>query len=66
MSRKKLVTVPERVAELVEEHGSYRDAARATGIATGNLHAMGVSRMHNPSVLTLKKLGLKATHFERA
>lgn len=63
---KKLYTPAERVAELVEKYGSYRDAAAATGIDHSRLWRIAKGRMGARGV-TLDRLGLdgKKTYHER-
>lgn len=55
----KPVTVRERVAELVRQHGSYRKAADATGTLPGSLHHMETGRKF-PRRDLLERIGLDA------
>lgn len=57
MKRKSVVTVPERVAELVAEHGSYRAAGAAVGIDFALLHKLALGKKRAGGV-TLRTLGL--------
>ena len=50
----------DRVAELVATHGSYRAAAKVTGINHPYLHRLGSGEKVSPSAETLSKLGLRA------
>jgi len=56
---KRRVTVPERVAELVRDHGGVRQAARACGIGHVTLHRLAVGTNLLPQRDTLARLGLR-------
>ena len=65
----KPITVQERVAELVREHGSYRAAGEATGVSFTQLHGLATGRaiVNHTRIETIRKLGLRAgPKFERA
>jgi hypothetical protein len=66
MKREKLVSVRDRVAELVEEYGSYRKAAEVVGVRWTILHYLRTNDHANPTVKMLQRIGLKASAFERA
>lgn len=55
---KQTVSVQERVAELVREHGSYRAAGEAVGVMYTYLHRMSKG-CNTPPAHTLRKLGLE-------
>lgn len=56
----KYTTPAERIAELVALHGSYRAAAKATGVSLGHLWEIGSGRqpVETVKVGTIQKLGL--------
>lgn len=51
----------QRIAELVEQHGSLRAAAPAMGVSHVYLHRLGTGEMSNPSDELLSKLRLRRT-----
>lgn len=53
------MTLPERVAELVEKHGSVRAAARVLQIDAGYLCRLGTGEKTQPSKMILKRMGLR-------
>jgi hypothetical protein len=62
---KRLVSVPERVAEIVAQYGTYKTAYESLGFQRGELQKFAKGR--EPRAKTLIRLGLKApTRFERA
>lgn len=63
---KKRITVKERVAELVREHGSWRLAADAVGLDSAHLYKIG-TRQKRPGDKALRSIGLapETQTFER-
>lgn len=59
MTRPQYVTPVERIAELVAEHGSYRQAAKAVGVSHPYLYRVAHGTAAAGDGL-LAKLGLKA------
>lgn len=53
------MTVAERVAELVKQHGGLRPAARAIKITPQYLYRLGNGEKKNASPAVLRKLGLR-------
>jgi hypothetical protein len=53
------MTLQERVAQLVEQHGSLRAAGRAVQIDPGYLHRLACGDKARPGKLILKRLGLR-------
>ncbi len=65
MKREKLVSLSDRVAELVEEYGSYRAAGTKIGVDFGYLFKIANAKK-NPSVDALRRMGLRRViTFER-
>lgn len=65
----KFTTPSERITELVEEYGSLRKAADATGVSLGHLCEIGTGRQDSDrlTVNTIRKLGLECgPKFKRA
>ncbi len=62
------VTVPQRCAELMKEHGTLRATAKVLGISFTYFWRLKQGDATNPSDETLQKLGLKrsATTFTRS
>jgi transcriptional regulator with XRE-family HTH domain len=54
-----MLTLPERVQELVKLHGSLRAVARKTGVDVAYLKRLRDGEKQNPSDDTLKKLGIE-------
>jgi hypothetical protein len=60
------MTLNERIAELVEQHGGWRSAARAIRIDVGYLFRLSNGDKTSPSVAVLRRLGLRAVvNYER-
>lgn len=57
-SRNKLISVPQRIGELVLRHGGVRAAARAIRVDAGYLQRLYTGEKRNPSDATLRKLGM--------
>jgi len=53
------MTLPERIDELVKQHGSVRAAARVVRIDHAYLYRLYVGAKKEPSVAVLKRLGLR-------
>lgn len=52
------MNIKTRVAAVVRRHGSYRKAARETGVSAAQLCKLVNGRQLNPQTATLRKLGL--------
>ncbi len=52
------MNVKKRVKTLVKCHGSYRKAAAHVGISYAQLFKLGAGQQANPTMDTLRKLGL--------
>lgn len=53
------MTIQERVAELIAQHGGLRAAARATQIDHAYLHRLATGEKWQPLESTLRRLGLR-------
>jgi len=53
------ITLQERVAQLVLQHGGLRAAGRAVDIDPGYLHRLAEGDRARPSKLLLKRMGLR-------
>ena len=61
-----VVAIPERVAELIAQHGSLRAAALVLGVDAGYLSRLHSGEKKAPGKLLLRRLGLRAvTTYER-
>ena len=54
-----IMTLQERIAELVEEYGSLRRTARVVHIGFGHLHRIAHGETVNPGKDTLRRLGMR-------
>lgn len=60
------ITLKQRVAELIKQHGTLRAAARAIQIDVSYLSRIEHGEKDNPSDLTLRRMGLReVTTYER-
>lgn len=60
------MTLVERIAELVEQHGSLRAAARVIGIDPGYLSRLAAGEKVKPGKDFLRRMGLRVvTTYER-
>lgn len=53
------VGIPKRIVELMVEHGSLQNVAKATGIDVGYLSRLASGKQTAPGVDTLERLGLR-------
>lgn len=53
------ISIGQRIADLVAQHGSLRKAGRVVGLTGQYLYRLQVGEKKEPSAATLKKLGLK-------
>lgn len=56
-------TIPQRIEQLIERHGSLRATARALQLDPGYLATLRHGTKTNPSEKVLKKLGLKKIQY---
>lgn len=54
----KFITLPERIDQLVAQHGSLRKAARAIHVDVGYLSKMRAGIQNHPGAEVIEKLGL--------
>lgn len=52
-------TIQKRVQLLITKHGTLRAASRAINVDAAYLHRLASGEKHNPSPVTLKRLGLR-------
>lgn len=53
------MTLPERIAELVEQHGSLRAAARVLEVDPGYLSRLQSGEKDDPGDTLLRRMGLR-------
>jgi hypothetical protein len=53
------MTLPERIAQLIEQHGSLRAAALVLQVDTGYLSRLQTGEKSAPGSLLLRRLGLR-------
>jgi len=53
------MTLPERIAELIKQHGSLRAAARVLGVDAGYLSRLASGEKVDPGILLLRRMGLR-------
>lgn len=53
------MTLQERIAELVQQHGSLRAVARVTELDAGYLTRLRSGEKANPGAAVLRRLGLR-------
>lgn len=53
------ISIDQRIADLVAQHGSLRKAGRVVGLTGQYLYRLQVGEKKAPSADTLRKLGLK-------
>lgn len=53
------ITLKQRVAELIQQHGTLRAAARAIQIDVSYLSRLEYGEKDNPSELMLRRMGLR-------
>jgi len=61
MNTMEIISLPERIAELVEKHGSLRATARALEVDVGYLSRLSSGEKYKPSDELLWRMGLHAT-----
>jgi hypothetical protein len=67
MKNRPFLTVPERILQLIDEHGSERAVGRALGIDNAHLNRLRHCVQTHPCDDTLRKLGLlPARYYELA
>lgn len=60
------MTLPERIAELIEQHGSARAVSRVLRIDAGYLSRLANGEKKDPGSAVLRKLGLvKVVTYQR-
>lgn len=53
------ITLKHRIAELIQQHGTLRAAARAIQVEVSYLSRLERGEKDNPSTLTLRRMGLR-------
>lgn len=62
MSKPRFLTIPQRIDQLIIQHGTLRAVSRELGIDIGNLSKLHRGLYSSPGPETLEKLGLQDTY----